>query len=268
MSTEPKTPATSVSHETIDFTVDAGVATLTLRRPDKLNAFTEQMHAEIRDAMSTVATETDIRCLLLTGTGKGFCAGQDLADLDFSALSDVLEKNYNPLVKSIVNLDKPVICAVNGVAAGAGANLALACDIVIAARSASFIQAFSKIGLVPDAGGTWTLPRVVGAPRAMALAMLGEKVSAEKAADWGMIWEVVDDQDLATHANALATHLAAQPTAALALTKKLLRESFSRSLDDQLALERDFQTAASHTADFREGVDAFLNKRAPHFIGR
>lgn len=268
MSTDSTDSKHTASYDTIDFAIDSGVATLTLSRPDKLNAFTEHMHGEIRDAMTIVTTETDIRCLLLTGNGKGFCAGQDLGDLDMSALSDVLEKNYNPLVKSIVNLDKPVICAVNGVAAGAGANLALACDIVVAGRSASFIQAFSKIGLVPDAGGTWTLPRVVGAPRAMALAMLGEKVSAEKAAAWGMIWEVVDDQDLATHTHAMARHLASQPTAALAMTKKLLRESFARTLDDQLALERDFQAAASHTADFREGVDAFLNKRAARFTGQ
>ncbi|MBX2879241.1 MAG: 2-(1,2-epoxy-1,2-dihydrophenyl)acetyl-CoA isomerase PaaG [Granulosicoccus sp.] len=268
MSTDINENGKTPPFETIDFQVDAGVATLVLSRPDKLNTFTEQMHAEIRDALSVVATETDIRCLLITGNGKGFCAGQDLADLDMSALSDVLEKNYNPLVKSIVNLDKPVICAVNGVAAGAGANLALACDIVVAGRSASFIQAFSKIGLVPDAGGTWTLPRTVGAPRAMALAMLGDKVSAEQAAAWGMIWEVVDDQDLSTHTQALARHLAAQPTAALALTKRLLRESFSRTLEEQLDLERDFQSAASRTADFREGVDAFLNKRAARFTGQ
>lgn len=253
---------------TIQFEVTEAVATLTLNRPDKLNAFTEEMHAEIRTALVHVSTERAIRCLVVTGNGKGFCAGQDLADLDFSALSDVLEKNYNPLILTLVNLDKPVICAVNGVAAGAGANLALACDIVIAARSASFIQAFSKIGLVPDAGGTWSLPRLIGAPRALALAMLGDKLPAEKAAEWGMIWDVVDDQNLQTHTQALAAHLARQPTVGLALTKKLMRESFSRTLQDQLSLERDFQAAASHTDDFREGVDAFLNKREASFQGR
>jgi len=253
---------------TIEFDVADAVATLTFNRPDKLNAFTEEMHSEIREVLLRVRTEPGIRCLLVTGNGKGFCAGQDLADLDFSALSDVVEKNYNPLITTLVNLDIPVVCAVNGVAAGAGANLALACDIVVAARSASFIQAFSKIGLVPDAGGTWSLPRLIGAPRAMALAMLGDKVSAERAADWGMIWEVVDDQNLQTHSQALAAHLARQPTVGLALTKKLMRESFSRTLPDQLALERDFQDAASRTEDFREGVDAFLNKRIADFKGR
>jgi len=264
---DPHTSAKSRNFATIEFIVSENVATLTLDRPEKLNSFTEQMHAEIRDALTTVTTEPEIRCLLITGKGKGFCAGQDLADLDFSTLGDVLEKNYNPLITTLVNLDMPVICAVNGVAAGAGANLALACDIVIAARSASFIQAFSKIGLVPDAGGTWSLPRLIGAPRAMALAMLGDKLSAEKAADWGMIWDVVDDQDLQTHTRALALHLAQQPTVGLALTKKLLRESFRHTLHEQLALERDFQAAASRTADFREGVDAFLNKRAARFTG-
>lgn len=255
------------NYQNIEFTIDDGVATLTLDRADKLNSFTEQMHAEIRDALTTVSTESSIRCLLITGNGRGFCAGQDLADLDFSKLSEVLEKNYNPLITLLVNLDKPVVCAVNGVAAGAGANMALACDIVIAARSASFIQAFSKIGLVPDAGGTWTLPRLAGSARAMGLALLGEKLEAERALQWGLIWDVVDDNDLMTHASALAHHLATQPTVALALTKKLLRASINNTLDEQLALERDFQNAASQTADFKEGVDAFLNKRKANFSG-
>jgi len=253
--------------DTIDFSLAKGVATIRLNRPDNLNSFNEQMHQELRDALTEVQTDTQCRCLLLTGTGRGFCAGQDLADLDFSNLSDTVEKNYNPLIRRLCGLDMPVICAVNGVAAGAGANIALACDIVVAARSASFVQAFSKIGLVPDAGGTWSLPRVVGLPRALGLAMLGEKLSAEQAAQWGMIWQCVDDEELSGVTTALAEHLAKQPTVALAYMKKLLRQSSDNTLDEQLNLERDYQAAASKTADFKEGVDAFLNKRPPNFSG-
>jgi len=256
------------SFKTITFSITDHVATLTLNRPDKLNSFTEEMHSEIRDALSKVHSGGDARCLLITGSGRGFCAGQDLADLDFSALSDTLEQNYNPLIRTITGLDMPVIGAVNGVAAGAGANLALACDLVIAAKSASFIQAFCKIGLVPDAAGTWTLPRLIGLPRAMGLAMLGEKLSAQQAEQWGLIWQCVEDDELAEISTGLARHLATQPTTALALTKRLLRESSTNTLDQQLNLERDFQAAASHTSDFKLGVEAFLAKKTPTFTGK
>ncbi len=246
---------------------DNGVARLIFNRPDKLNSFTDEMHAEIRDALMQVQTTSGVRCLVITGAGRGFCAGQDLGDLDFGALGDTVAENYNPLVQTLVNLDMPVIAAVNGVAAGAGANIALACDIVVAARSASFVQAFCRLGLVPDAGGTWSLPRVVGGPRAMALAMLGEKISAEQAEQWGMIWRCVDDENLTAEVDALATHFSTAPTTGLAYMKKLLRMSWQNSLDSQLDLERDFQNAASQTSDFKEGVDAFLNKRPPELTG-
>jgi len=255
-------------YNNIHFELDnSGIARLTLNRPDKLNSLTEEMFEEIRSALMKVQTEPGVRCLVVTGAGRGFCAGQDLGDLDFSNLSDTVEKNYNPLVRSLTSLDMPVVAAVNGVAAGAGANIALACDIVIAARSASFIQSFNKIGLVPDAGGTWSLPRLVGGPRAMALAMLGEKISAEQAADWGMIWQCVEDTELPDVVNRLAEHFSTAPTTGLAFMKKLIRQSWDNTLDAQLDLERDFQAAASQTGDFREGVDAFLNKRAPEFKG-
>ena len=256
------------SFESIKFDLTDGIARLSFNRPDKLNSMTDAMHAEIRDALMQVQTTVGTRCLVLTGEGRGFCAGQDLADIDFGALSDTVEKNYNPLVQTLANLEMPVIASVNGVAAGAGANIALACDIVLAARSASFVQAFCRLGLVPDAGGTWTLPRVVGGPRAMALAMLGDKISAEQAEQWGMIWRCVDDDILAAETDGLAQHFAAQPTTGLAYMKKLLRASWSNNLEGQLALERDFQAAASQTEDFREGVQAFLEKRAPEFKGR
>lgn len=255
-------------YNSIHFDLDAsGIARLTLNRPDKLNSLTEEMFEEIRSALFKVQTTSGVRCLVITGAGRGFCAGQDLGDLDFSNLSDTVEKNYNPLVRSLTSLDMPVIAAVNGVAAGAGANIALACDIVIAASSASFVQSFSKIGLVPDAGGTWSLPRLVGGPRAMGLAMLGDKVSAQQAADWGMIWQCVDDADMPDVVNRMAEHFSTAPTTGLAFMKKLIRQSWDNTLDTQLDLERDFQAAASQTGDFREGVDAFLNKRAPEFKG-
>lgn len=259
--------------ETIQFDTAGGVATLTLNRPDKLNSFTVRMHQEVRQAMDEVAGAADIRCLLITGAGRGFCAGQDLSDRAVAQTGDrpdlgaSLETWYNPLIRGLRALPKPVVCAVNGVAAGAGANLAFACDIVLAARSAVFIQAFCKLGLVPDSGGTWILPRLAGHARAMGLALLGDKLPAEQAEQWGLIWRVVDDEQIMTEARALADHLATQPTRGLGLIKQAINASLANDLDTQLDLERDLQRQAGLTADYREGVDAFLNKRPPRFTG-
>ncbi len=244
-----------------------GVAWLTLNRPDKLNTFTADMHGEIRDVLARIRQSPEVRCLVITGAGRGFSAGQDLADLDMNALGDVVEEHYNPLIRSITSLHIPVIACVNGVAAGAAANMALACDIVLAARTARFIQSFNHVGLVPDGGGTWTLPRLVGLARATALCMTGEPVSAEQAEQWGMIWRCVDDDKLIEETTELANRLSRQATVGLAYTKQLLRLSQTRTLEDQLNLERDYQQAASKTNDFAEGVDAFLNKRKPRFTG-
>lgn len=262
-----------MSYETISYDVTDGVATITLNRPDKLNSFTVQMHDELADALKAVKKDASVRCLLLTGAGRGFCAGQDLSDRAVSSsdtapnLGESLEKRYNPLVRTLQGLEMPVICAVNGVAAGAGANIAFACDIVLAAKSASFIQAFCKIGLVPDSGGTWTLPRLVGNARATALMMLGDKVPAEQAEAWGMIYKTVDDDALMADATAMARHLATQPTKGLALIKRALRATWTNSLDEQLDLERDLQTMAGATKDYQEGVSAFVGKRKPNFTG-
>ena len=261
-----------MQYTTIDFSIADGVARITLDRPDKLNSFNDRMHAELRAALAIISGDDAVRSVLLTGRGRGFCAGQDLGDRDFSGddapdLGATLEKNYNRLVRTITSLELPVVCAVNGVAAGAGANLALACDIVIAARSASFIQAFCKIGLIPDAGGTWVLPRLVGHARARGLALLGERISAEQACTWGMIWECVDDAKLPGRAEELAAGLASQATRGLGLIKRALQASSGNTLDAQLDLERDLQTIAGRTRDYREGVAAFLEKRPPVFTG-
>lgn len=265
-----------MTYRTITLDHAEGVSTLTLNRPDKLNAFTVEMHGELSGALKSIAADGRTRCLLLTGAGRGFCAGQDLSDRVMNAdesgaapdLGESLEKRYNPLVRAIRALEIPVVCAVNGVAAGAGANLALACDIVLAAKSASFIQAFCKIGLIPDSGGTWTLPRLVGPARAAALVLLGDKVPAAQAAEWGMIWRAVDDDRLMAEAQALAAQLAGQATRGLALIKRALNASWDNTLDAQLDLERDLQTLAGRTRDYQEGVAAFLQKRAPKFEGR
>jgi len=246
---------------------------VTLNRPDRLNSFNETMHHSLARALDDAAGDVDCRAVLLTGAGRGFCAGQDLSDVaagDGAApdLGVTIEKFYNPLVRRIRALNKPVICAVNGTAAGAGANIAFACDIVLAARSAKFIQSFAKIGLVPDSGGTWLLPRLIGDARATALAMLAEPITAETAANWGLIWRAIDDEKLMSEAEALAAHLATQPTQGLAMIKQALAQSATNTLDAQLDLERDLQRKAGRTPDYAEGVNAFMAKRAPRFTGR
>ena len=263
-----------MSEPTILLELAEGVATITLNRPDKLNAFNEAMHGELATALDRIEADVAVRALLLTGAGRAFCAGQDLGDRVMGEgdappdLGDTLDRLYNPLVRRLRRLERPVVAAVNGVAAGAGANLALACDLVLAARSARFIQAFCKLGLVPDSGGTYVLPRLVGPARAMALALLGEPVPAEQAAAWGLIWRVVDDDRLEGEAMALARQLATQPTRGLGLIKRALNASAANTLDEQLDLERDLQREAGRTEDYREGVRAFLEKRPAVFRGR
>jgi 2-(1,2-epoxy-1,2-dihydrophenyl)acetyl-CoA isomerase len=251
-----------------------GIARLTLNRPDRLNSFNDAMHVEVRDALARVEADRSLRVLLLTGAGRGFCAGQDLADRAVAPggapvdLGASVERNYKPLVLALRRLPMPVVCAVNGVAAGAGANLALACDIVIAARSASFIEAFCRLGLIPDTGGTYFLPRLLGTARAMGLAMLGDKVSAEQAAAWGMIWQCVDDADLGPVVERLVSHLAQAPTSGLAATKRAIHASADNSLEAQLDLERDLMRELGRSDDYREGVSAFVEKRPARFTGR
>jgi 2-(1,2-epoxy-1,2-dihydrophenyl)acetyl-CoA isomerase len=260
--------------ETVLVARSGGVTRLTLNRPDKLNAFTRAMHAELRAAVEAAGSDGECRVVVLTGAGRAFCAGQDLSEPlsnKGDAVPDAgrrLEEAYNPLIRLITTLEKPVIAAVNGVAAGAGANIALACDLVYAARSASFLQAFARIGLVPDAGGTWVLPRLVGPARARGLAMLAEPLPAEKAEAWGLIWKCVDDDKLEAEVSAVAAKLALAPTYGLALAKRALAASSTNTLPEQLDLERDLQRLAGASPDAREGIAAFLAKRAPNFSGR
>jgi 2-(1,2-epoxy-1,2-dihydrophenyl)acetyl-CoA isomerase len=254
--------------------LETGVLSITLNRPDKLNAFNPEMHKLLRAALERALDESAVRAVLLTGAGRGFCAGQDLSQRDVGPhaapidLSVSLGSHYNPLVRRLRELPKPVVCAVNGVAAGAGANIALACDIVLAARSASFVQSFSRLGLVPDSGGTFFLPRLVGSARAMGLALLGEGLSAEAAERWGLIWKALDDDKLMAEAGAMARSLAAGPTKGYGLIKKAIYASAGNTLDAQLDLERDLQREAGFSEDYREGVAAFMQKRPPSYKGK
>jgi 2-(1,2-epoxy-1,2-dihydrophenyl)acetyl-CoA isomerase len=250
-----------------------GYRILTLNRPDKLNAFNDAMHLALRAAIDEAEADLSCRALMITGAGRGFCTGQDLTDRVAKAgetvvLGQAQETYYNPLVRRLRSLPFPVIAAVNGVAAGAGCNLALACDIVIAGASAKFIQSFARVGLVPDTGGTWILPRLVGDARARGLALLAEPLTAEQAESWGLIWKCVDDAALAVEAKKICEHFAAAPTRGLALIKRALNASAGNTLDAQLDLERDLQRAAGQTPDYAEGVRAFIEKRKPNFSGR
>jgi 2-(1,2-epoxy-1,2-dihydrophenyl)acetyl-CoA isomerase len=258
-----------MAYQTIEFKLEGGVARLTLNRPDRLNSFTVEMHQEVADALSKLE---GARVLVLTGAGRGFCAGQDLNDRAVAPgkavdLGESVEKYYNPLIRKLTGLPFPVIARVNGVAAGAGANIALACDIVVAARSAKFIQSFAQIGLIPDSGGTWVLPRLVGQARALGLALTAEPLPAEKAAEWGLIWRAVEDEQLDAEVDALSARFAAAPTRGLAAIKRMIRESWGHSLEEELILQRDAMQELGFSDDYREGVAAFVAKRPPRFTG-
>jgi 2-(1,2-epoxy-1,2-dihydrophenyl)acetyl-CoA isomerase len=262
------------SFETVRLDVADGVATLTLNRPDRLNSFTVAMHGEVRAAIDEATGDPAVRCLVLTGAGRGFCAGQDLADRAVAPgaapvdLGASIENYYKPLLMRLRGLDMPTICAVNGVAAGAGANIPFACDLVFAAKSASFIQSFSKIGLIPDCGGTWWVPRLVGPVRAMGLALLGDKLSATQAEEWGLIWRCIEDDELMPTVMTVARQLAAGPTRGYVRTRQAIERALQLPLAAALDLERDYQRELGASHDFREGVAAFMEKRVPRFRGQ
>lgn len=254
----------------ISIQIANNIATITFERAEKFNSFIRTMAMDFQAALDQATNDLDVRCIVITGTGKAFCAGQDLqeaTDPKGPPLSKIVSEHYNPVITRIRNIPKPVIAAVNGVAAGAGANIALACDIVVAAESASFIQAFSKIGLIPDSGGTYTLPRLIGMQRASAFMMLGEKVNAADAQQMGMIYKVFPDTTFMVEVEKLASQLAKMPTYGLALTKQALNQSFSNTLEEQLQLEDELQTMAGNSSDYKEGTAAFLEKRIPNFKG-
>ena len=259
-----------MTFDTIELAIAGAVARITLNRPDRLNSFTRQMHAELTDALDAAS---DTRVIILTGAGRGFCAGQDLNDRAVAPgeaidLGETVEASWNPLVRRLATMPQSVIARVNGVAAGAGANIALACDLVVAAKSAKFIQSFSALGLIPDSGGSWHLPRLIGQARALGLALTGEPLSAERAAEWGLIWKCVDDDALDAEVDALAARLAALPPLGLAAIKDIVRTTWSRTLDEELDLQRDEMRRLGFTHDYHEGVAAFLEKRPATFEGR
>ena len=259
-----------MAYETIDFSADGAVARITLNRPDRLNSFTVQMHEELRDALASLG---NARVVVLTGAGRGFCAGQDLNERAVAPgervdLGETVTQCWNPLVRTLTSIPQPVIARVNGVAAGAGANIALACDIVVAAKSAKFIQSFSAIGLIPDSGGTWVLPRLLGQARALGLALTGEPLPADRAAEWGLIWKAVEEEALDAEVDAVAGKLAALPPLGLAAIKDMIRTSWQYSLDEELERQAGAMRRLGFTADYREGVAAFLEKRTPTFTGR